>query len=253
MSENAKIMFENIVKKYLSDIESLNRKIIPELEIRFGTNVKKAISKINFDNVVNELSVTGFTCDEKEGQYLLRISPDDWFMNEKNIRTKSKSRLEIIGLNAIELYCENDENINDILKLPQIDTSSSSVSRVHFTLKSDIKMEDDTYLPSANFEDFGFKVSYQNESNTEPTADINTTVVAKWMDVKKTFRYMNRVKFIHPDYPISADLSIIRSSKSNGKNQIQIVYIPPNNDLSSLSLRSDICNFFSFKIFLNLW
>ena len=34
-------------------------------------------------------------------------------------------------------------------------------------------------------------------------------------ETKKTFRYMNRIKFEHDDYPIIADLSIIRSSRKN--------------------------------------
>ena len=35
-----------------------------------------------------------------------------------------------------------------------------------------------------------------------------------WNDSKKTFRYLNRVRFSHPIYPIFADISIIKSSRS---------------------------------------
>ena len=58
-----KQQFENIVKNYLDSnpfLKSNNQN--SELEIRFGTNTKlsRPISKIDFDNVVKQLLVSGF-------------------------------------------------------------------------------------------------------------------------------------------------------------------------------------------------
>ena len=38
-------------------------------------------------------------------------------------------------------------------------------------------------------------------------------IVEKWKDTKKTFRYLNRVTFSHPDYPVLVDISITKSTE----------------------------------------
>ena len=43
--------------------------------------------------------------------------------------------------------------------------------------------------------------------------ELSQAIIRKWADSKKMFRCLNRVRFYHPDYPVFADLSIIKSSK----------------------------------------
>jgi hypothetical protein len=44
-----------------------------------------------------------------------------------------------------------------------------------------------------------------------------------WSDRKKTFRLLNRVRFQHPDMPIFADVSIVRSSKRFAKKSSSVM------------------------------
>ena len=222
---NPKLAFESMIQSYLDGFESTNKKKIPELEVRFGTgnvfqnqNIIKPISKIDSDNVVKQLYNAGFTSENKDGQHLLRITPDTSHINKNNESKKSKVRLEIVGIDLIQSYCQRGEDITEVLKLPQITTSSAPNELIKFTLKSDaqvINKSPPEYIAPVNFKDLGFNVSYQNEFNSSPLSDENNEFISRWNELRKTFRFINRVKFKHSKYPISADISIIRSSKKS--------------------------------------
>ena len=66
------------------------------------------------------------------------------------------------------------------------------------------------------FEDFNLKISYQLEQSSTARSDFIRGILEKWGEKYKTFRYLNRVRFYHPDLPIFADISIVRSSKMRG-------------------------------------
>lgn len=226
MSEhNQKDELDSMIQSYLDGFEMKNKKRIPELEIRFGTgnsfqnkNVIKPTSKIDSDNVVKQLYNAGFTTDNKDGQHLLRITPDTTHINRNNESKKSKVRLEIVGIDLIHSYCQIGEDIVELLKLPQLATSHTPEDLIKFTLKSDAQVPNKTppeYISAINFKDLGFNVSYQNEFNTNPMSDENNEFVSRWNELRKTFRYINRVKFTHPVYPINADISIVKSSKKS--------------------------------------
>ena len=222
---NPKLEFEVMIDLYLKALqdENKNEDLIAEFEVRFGTKPKNQnrdiITKIDFDNTVKQLFNSGFTCENTEGQYLLRITPD---LNETK---RSKIRLEIVGIDLIQTYCERNEDLQEVLKLPQIVNSLSPDNLIKFTVKSDTQILDtEKYLLPVDFEDFGFRVSFQNEKNSSVTDSVNNNILTGWNNLKKTYRYMNRTKFIHPNYPIIADISIIRSSKK-GKDYN---YIPQN-------------------------
>ena len=222
---NPKLAFESMIQSYLDGFESTNKKKVPELEVRFGTgnifqnqNIIKPISKIDSDNVVRQLYNAGFTSENKDGQHLLRITPDTSHINKNNESRKSKVRLEIVGIDLIQSYCHLGEDITEVLKLQQLTTSTAPLDLVKFTLKSDAQVINKTppeYIAPVNFKDLGFNVSYQNEFNSNPLSDENNEFISRWNELRKTFRFINRVKFKHPIYPISADISIIRSSKKS--------------------------------------
>ena len=65
----------------------------PEFEIKFGTKGIKSITKIDFDNVIQQLLSNNFKLEE-DSQYYLRITVD-------------KARVEILGLDTIQEYCKN--------------------------------------------------------------------------------------------------------------------------------------------------
>jgi hypothetical protein len=212
--------FQHILKEYLNKIKNPENNKVPELEIRFGGKRDK-ISKIDFDNVIKYLYNAGFSTNNKDGEYLLRIKTPEINYVDKDKLRKSKDRVEIIGIDLIQSYCQKKEDLNLLFSLPQF---NSSLKLVKFTMKGDYKDENDDYLKPVDFNDFGFRVSYQYEYDSKPESPRNKDVVTRWVELKKTFRFLNRVKFTHPTYPINADLSIIRGSRKTDFHEYKSSY-----------------------------
>ena len=214
---NPKVAFDSMIQSYLDGFSSNNKRKIPELEVRFGTgNMARPTTKIDSDNVVKQLLRAGFKSENKEGLHLLRITPDTTHINKNNEQKKSKVRLEIVGIDLIHSYCQHGEDLSEVLKSQQVRTKESPNDLIKFTLKSDAQVpnkEPPEFIPSILFKDLGFNISFQNEFNSSPQDDVNNAIMSGWNDLKKTFRFINRVKFSHKDYPINADISIIKSSK----------------------------------------
>lgn len=210
--------FENIVSSYLN-----NNPIIPqdrkvsELEIRFGTNPKlsKPISKMDYDNVVKQLYACGFKPENKAGNQLLRMQNE--YIDVKTGKLKmSNIRAEIVGTDLIQEYCRTN-NIQKVIDMP-----STLFNKIKFTQKMSAKNEKDEYIRKLDMEDFNFRVSYQTEQDFNIQSNLARNIISKWVDSKKLFRTMNRVRFYHDDYPLFADLSIVKSSKR--MNKIPIPY-----------------------------
>ena len=214
-----KVDFEKMINLYCKKLSKPDKvTLLPELEIRFDSNRGNALMKMDFDNVVRQLYSSGFKSKNKDGQHLLRITVDKSI--QFHTTEISRSRIEIVGLSTIQSYCMVKEDLNELLKLPMISSSLSPMNLLKFTVKNKILLDDKTIVEDVIFKDFGFSVSYKNESHTSSEDDINHVTILKWNETKKSFRYMNRIKFEHDDYPIIADLSIIRSSRKNGRNPI---------------------------------
>jgi hypothetical protein len=81
---------------------------------------------------------------------------------------------------------------------------------VSFVNKNNVYIDNKKIYP-VNFDDFNFRVSYQVEENLNMSS--KNFVIQSWDKSKKQFRYLNRVTFTHPDYPINVDISI---TKFNG-------------------------------------
>jgi hypothetical protein len=193
-------------------------KKINEIEIRFGTNPNrnrqiKPISKIDYDNVVSHLYSTGFKTAYSEGQHMLRIYPQ--YIDPKTGNVKiSNIRADIAGIDLVQEYCKTN-SIQKILDMP-----SNSHNKLIFTQKTRPMNKDNTKtLPPIDYADFNFRISYQLENNYNPGSHIIQNMVRKWSDSKKIFRYINRVRFRHPDLPVIVDLSIVKGSKMNIQNK----------------------------------
>ena len=217
---NIKVAFEKMVNLYWMKLNNSDKKLIPELEIRFYSNRDNILTKMDYDNVVRQLYSSGFTTKNQDGQHLLRITPEQNNTNQFNSNPLSRLRVELIGLSTIQSYCENKEDLNKLLLNQQILTSVSPINLIKFTNKSKILLDDKTIVEDIQFRDFCFHVSYKNESHSSPYEDANQSILSKWNETKKTFRYMNRIKFEHTDYPITADISIIRTSEIKNKKHL---------------------------------
>jgi hypothetical protein len=191
------------------------------LEIRFGTNPKtgKPLSKIDYDNVVEHFYSAGFTTENVEGLSILRIQNED-FLDKKTGQYKiSNIRAEVMGLDLIQEYCRTN-NLQKVLDLPS--TSSALSEKIKFTQKHPPYIgenrETSKPLKPVDFQDFNFRVSYQYEKDFYPHSEVGKKTLSNWLDSKKIFRYINRVRLRHPDYPVFLDVSIVKgSTKTNRK------------------------------------
>ena len=208
--------FENIIKEYLESnpiLKTNHRQ--SELEIRFGTNKKnsKPLSKIDYDNVVKKLYACGFKPEIENGIQILRIIPES--IDTKTGKSRMQIRGEIVGSDLIQEYCRTN-SIQSVMNMP-----STLFNKIKFTKKMTAITKSGEFIQKLDMDDFNFRVSYQIEQDYHTQTDVAKNIISKWVDSKKIFRLMNRTRFYHPDIPIFADLSIVKSSAST-RNHIPI-------------------------------
>lgn len=200
--------FHNIINKYLENVTNRTDGE-PELEVRFGTRGKKAISKIDFDNVIKKLKSRGFII-MGTNQHTLKIQTE---YTDKNtgIVKDSNVRVEINGVYDIQKYC-NTNSINDVIAT--------------FNQKSYAKIGDNSIYP-VNIDDYNFRVSFQKEKIIGSSSAFVNNIKSSWNDNKKIFRLLNRVSFVHSKYPIRIDMSVVKESHSEkteykGRSQFKL-------------------------------
>lgn len=170
-----------------------------ELEVRFGTKGEK-ITKINYNNVIKKLKSLGFGLLSENPEERLRITIDG-----------KKIRCDINGIDSISNYCKND----DITKV--------KASNYTFIEKKYLVTDDGQELKPYDQPMFNFRVSCQSEKLV--SIEVTDDIVSKWRDLKKTFRYINRISFVHPNIPyIKIDMTIVKTSLKKGG-----FYIPQFN------------------------
>jgi|TARA_B110000967_G_scaffold3356_1_gene3416 hypothetical protein len=190
---NPQQQFDNITNKYLENVAQIGEGD-PEFEIRFGTRGIKSISRIDFDNVIQKLKSSGFQLLNVNA-YTLKIQSE--FLDKKTGQTRpSNVRVEINGIHQIQQYCESNslENI-----------------QVDYTQKKDAVV-DGQRVYAVNIDDFNLRAAYQTEKKIQSHSSFAENIVSSWSEYKKTFRYINRTSFIHPNLPIRVDMSIVKSS-----------------------------------------
>ena len=212
--ELPQIQLDNLTKLFwgnnphVKDVHKNN-----ELEVKFGTRGIKPLTKIDFDNVIRKLKSLGFNSANEEGSYMLRIQNE--FLDPTSGRFKlSPIRAEIDGFSKIQEYCKH----NDIKKL--LTLGGYSVEFVNKGPFSKGKDKDAERVRPVNFDDFNFRVSYSVENTLRQGSGIVPSIIDSWEKSKKSFRYLNRVTFAHPDIPIMVDLSIVKSSRFENGNPV---------------------------------
>ena len=209
--------FDKLMKIYVDNsINNSRPNVNHEFEIRFGTKGIKPLTKNDYDNVVKILKSFGFTTDDPSGMASLKVRCE--FLDSYTGRFKmSDIRTEITGITAIEKYCKS----NDI-KTVYKDQSYS----IKFLNKRPYITPEKAMVRPVNFDDFNFRASYAIEQTVNK--GIENYIIDNWRKSKKEFRYLNRVSFRHPDYPVVVDLSIVKSGNMSkdkrGFNHITPVY-----------------------------
>lgn len=191
-----------------------------ELEVRFGTktlNNVKRLTKNDYDNVVKVLKSFGFYSPNPTGTPSLRIKSE--FLDSVTGKFKmSDVRCEIDGMIGVETYCKTND-IKEVYKKTNIKFTNK---------KAFIKKDDKKFIRPIDVDDFNFRVSLQTEIVVKK--GLENYIMSNWRKSKKEFRYLNRVSFLHDDYPFSVDLSITKSGK-RGKDKKGYFFIIPVNTI----------------------
>jgi len=222
--EPPKVLLDRISLAYLNSQDI--RYSYTEMEVKFGTRGFKPLTKIDYDNVVKKLISNGWTTINPEGLYLLRIQPE--FLDVKTGQYKTSGdfdrfRIEIDGFTHIQNYCKTN-SINFV------NDKNSHILKINRKTPVKISKDKDEIIPSANFDDFNFRVSINNEETISKTGKIGQDVFENWNKTKKVFRYLNRVTFVHKDHPFKIDISIVKSSTKNDRGwMIQTYNIEESN------------------------
>ena len=190
--------FAEYIKKYLASSDRGD-----ELEVRFGTKYWNPITKIDFNNVIAKLKSMGF--ESKSGEdYHLNIN-NEYSDPRSGQRSLSNIRTSISGLEKIQSYCKKNT----------LDPETLGFGTYGITFeKKTIKYYNGDKLSPIDFNKFQFRVNYKEEKKLKPGFDIVRTMLTKWNDSKKTFRFIKRFTFTHRDYPLKVDCSIVRTSKT---------------------------------------
>jgi hypothetical protein len=185
-----------------------------ELEVKFGTKGIKYFTKNDYDNAIKALKSFGFTTNDPLGMYSLRIKSE--FLDSTTGRFKmSDIRTEIDGLIAVEKYCKS----NDIKTIYKENPSS-----LKFVSKKGYITPEKKLLRPLEFNDFNFRVSLQTEDKIKK--GLEHYLIENWKKSKKEFRYLNRVTFTHPNYPVLVDISISKSGNKGKDNRGYTNIIP---------------------------
>ena len=196
-----------------------------ELEVRFGTRGIKGIKPImrrDHERVIEKLLSDGYACTRTD-DYHLRIQCVPEPPNPK----VSNIRVEINGRANIQEYCN---------------TNTLNPDQTGFNKKTGVYVND-TIVPHINFDDFNFRVSLQKEHRMRyESAEIRSlSAESEWSKVRKTFRYINRTSFEHPDLPLRIDMSVIKEShRKEGSWQMEAEYNFATSKVTESALKYEI-------------
>ena len=192
--------FANLIKLYYQATPFSHSNKNHELEVRFGTRGIKPLNKNDYDNVIKKLKSLGFSSVNEVGTSSLKIQSEYLDKNTGKFKL-SNTRVTINDLFQIQKYCKN----NDLKTI-----YNDNMNAVTFVNKNNVFIDNKKVFP-VNFDEFNFRVSYQVEENINMSS--KNFILQNWDKNKKIFRFLNRVTFTHPDYPINVDISI---TKFNG-------------------------------------
>jgi hypothetical protein len=224
---------EQLVKTYF-DAKPFHRtnakadlRIKHEVEVKFGTRGPVSVTKTDFDNVAQKLKSMGFTSANESGEHSLRIFHEFVDAKTGELKLSNNLRTEINDLYAVQEYCRTNE-LSALLDHPTL------ASAVQFVDKSSAPAGagagGDTghgarYLSDVVFSEFHCSVSYKIERTMTRADKRVSDMVPRWNQAKKSFRYLNRVTWRHPELPVSIDMSVVKSSaRESGGRGLVLTY-----------------------------
>lgn len=233
-SEPSQSLYE-LIETFLKSNPSVPRpdKTESELEVKFGTQGIRPVTRIDYDNVINELYNHGFTTSNVNGKTFMRIQSE--YADPKSGRTKiSNVRCVISSIEAIQQYCKS----NSLESIPDYALS--------FEQKMDVQREDKSYFRPADNKDFNFRTTLKYEKPIGRQSPSIRDLIMDWSNKKKIFRFINRVSFIHESLPITIELSIVKSSHRAREYTIPEYTIEASkvfDDIENYEIELEVINF----------
>ena len=130
----------------------------------------------------------------------------------KSCQTKvSNTRAEVTGTDLVQEYCRTS-SLQKVVDMP-----STTNKKLKLTQKLSAVDKSGGTIKRLDMDDFSFRVSYQTEQDFNIQSPLARSTTSKWMESKKLLRFMNRTRFYHEEYPILADLSIVKTAKKTSK------------------------------------
>ena len=88
---------------------------------------------------------------------------------------------------------------------------------ISFHRKNAVFIKGDRLKP-LDYRNFQFRVNLKEETPIPNTANLVGKTVQDWNQSKKIFRFIKRFTFVHENFPLKIDCSIVKSSKKNEGN-----------------------------------
>lgn len=174
-----------------------------ELEARFT----KKLTRINFENAIKKIKSLGFISHIASGTYHLNITNE--FMDSRAGRMRqSNIRTQIAHLVHVQEYCR--ENTIPLDNIPHYITFSEK-------MRVQVKGQP---LQAIDYHDFKFRVNLKNERQLLNNDQRVIATLKDWNKTKKTFRFIKRFTFTHPNFPLKVDFSIVKSSRKRKNGQL---------------------------------
>ena len=235
-----RVLMKKMVQAYYDTHKSSTFSETSELEFRFGTIGHKPLKRTDYENVIKRLKTIGFTCDNYDGEYLLRIQPD--VMNVHTGELMSNIRLELTGMKTIQEYCKTND-------APNIISNPTFTSGFH---KKTLAVVNGEKILNFQYPNLNFRGSYSTETYIHPNSAISKDILSDWFKSPKHFRYINRITFTHPDfYPLKVDISIVKSSTKEKGRGIHTVKIEDSNvfqNVPDYEIELEVMNNMMFKM-----
>ncbi len=217
---SAKELLDISLQAYIDNIRSSNQSFHEsEFEFRFGTKSSnfygRPFSKIDYDHVIQKLVAEGFETKNNAGQYILRVQCEKYNDQYKRQTLNKDLRVEIRGLPLIQKLWKTNQ-LQTVMNDPV--NRNNYYQSVKFISKTNSRSTNKVWYP-IDFPEFRFRACHNTEHHLKHTSPQATVLINEWSRSKKFFRYLNRVTFKHPDFPLRVDLSIVKMNQSVKKNQ----------------------------------
>ena len=188
-NDNNSSSLPKILRSYRETLVEGGRDGQSEFEVRFGT-VGPKTSRAQYQSVIKRILDYGFINTEET--YSLNCIPD-----------REKLRVEIKGLQAIQIYCDQD--------------SFQKVMKSVFVTKKEPMEYNGKIVQREDFPEFGFRASLSLETDMTQSPE-SRELLSRWNNVQKSFRLIHRFTFKHPELGFNLDLSIVKQATSTARS-----------------------------------